>query len=279
MYKRFFAFGCSFTRYHWATWADMVHYNYPQAEYYNCGAGGSGNTMIHNRIMQADQLYNFTKEDLVIVQWSYTNRDDKWVQGTEGNPSHWLSVFNAGANNGFRIKDENFLNTYREKFITEEAILMRDLALIKSAQALLELKQCTSYQLATIDLVKDTFSIFSKDTKNSVILNLFNSYNSVLSKIKPSYQIKIFKEGWRKPGRLYSKIVEDNIDLHPTPLEHYQYLKEVLPELITKPELEQAAANDTERLRRELNEDTYTSTVISPTFNYVPLEGRNHKLY
>ena len=66
--SRFFAFGCSFTDYQWTTWADIVAAAYPGAEYFNLGRGGTSNQLILYRMMEADQLYNFNKEDLIIVQ-------------------------------------------------------------------------------------------------------------------------------------------------------------------------------------------------------------------
>jgi hypothetical protein len=36
-YKRFFAFGCSFTKYHCPSWSDLISKEMPNAEYVNFG--------------------------------------------------------------------------------------------------------------------------------------------------------------------------------------------------------------------------------------------------
>lgn len=72
-YKRFFAFGCSFTSYHWVTWADIVarQLNIPS---YNAGSEGSDPAYTCNAILQCDKIYNFTDDDLLIVQWTNIHR-------------------------------------------------------------------------------------------------------------------------------------------------------------------------------------------------------------
>lgn len=80
-YKRFFAFGCSFTKYCWPTWADIVSKEMPDAEYVNCGLHGSGNQLISYRIAEANTRYKFTDTDLVMVLWSTYFREDRWVNG------------------------------------------------------------------------------------------------------------------------------------------------------------------------------------------------------
>jgi hypothetical protein len=54
--KRFFVFGCSFTKHHWPTWADFIAVNYD--EYYNFAQGGC-NTFIMNRMIEIDHLKNY----------------------------------------------------------------------------------------------------------------------------------------------------------------------------------------------------------------------------
>jgi hypothetical protein len=43
--SRFFAFGCSYTRYAYATWADYIGVNFD--EYYNYGCGGHPTQKMH----------------------------------------------------------------------------------------------------------------------------------------------------------------------------------------------------------------------------------------
>lgn len=81
--SRLFTFGCSYTRYSYATWADLIGVNYD--EFYNFGWGGASNTFIMNRVVEADNLYNLKSDDTVIVmltgigRFSYLNRTKKWI--------------------------------------------------------------------------------------------------------------------------------------------------------------------------------------------------------
>jgi hypothetical protein len=88
MYKRAFLFGCSFTRYIWPTWADMLTYYNPDIDVFNFARSGMGNVGISYRIMEADVQFNFNVEDLIIVMWTHWNRKDLFSKGewiTEGN--------------------------------------------------------------------------------------------------------------------------------------------------------------------------------------------------
>ena len=46
--KRIFTFGCSFTNYLWSTWANILGYEFREAEFYNFGKSGAGNQYIFN---------------------------------------------------------------------------------------------------------------------------------------------------------------------------------------------------------------------------------------
>jgi len=81
--SRIFTFGCSYTRYSYATWADLIGVNYDES--YNFGRGGASNTYIMNKFIEADNMFNFTSDDTVIVmltgigRFSYYNKDKTWV--------------------------------------------------------------------------------------------------------------------------------------------------------------------------------------------------------
>ena len=60
-YKRFFAFGCSLTRYHWPTWADIIAREIPES--YNYGQSGAGNLFISNQVVEANVRHKFNDTD------------------------------------------------------------------------------------------------------------------------------------------------------------------------------------------------------------------------
>jgi len=88
MYKRAFLFGCSFTRYIYPTWADMLEYYNPDISVFNFARSGIGNVGISYRLVEADVKYQFNNTDLIVVVWTYFNRKDLFNKGdwfTEGN--------------------------------------------------------------------------------------------------------------------------------------------------------------------------------------------------
>jgi hypothetical protein len=71
-YKRFFAFGCSFTCYIWPTWADVVSKEMPQAKFYNLGKTGAGNLCISSKVAEANNRFKFTDKvrcNEKIIKW------------------------------------------------------------------------------------------------------------------------------------------------------------------------------------------------------------------
>ena len=72
MNKRFFSFGCSFTRWCWPTWNDYIGLNFD--EYYSYGCGGADNKNILYRLLLADKRYKFTSDDTIMIMFSSFNR-------------------------------------------------------------------------------------------------------------------------------------------------------------------------------------------------------------
>ena len=65
MSKRFIAFGCSFTSYDWATWADIIGVNFD--DYLNFGKPSGSNMDTMHRFITMHDKYKFNKDDLIIV--------------------------------------------------------------------------------------------------------------------------------------------------------------------------------------------------------------------
>ena len=75
MYNRLFTFGCSYTEFIWKTWADIIADDL-QIPFQNWGSAGTGNIAITSRILECDLKHKFTKDDLIIVNWSSWHRID-----------------------------------------------------------------------------------------------------------------------------------------------------------------------------------------------------------
>lgn len=93
MYNRLFTFGCSYTQWQWPTWADIIAYDL-QLEYQNWGQPGIGNISIASKILECDLKNKFTKDDLILVNWSSWHRID-FVDGVTRN---WHGGGNAFSN-------------------------------------------------------------------------------------------------------------------------------------------------------------------------------------
>ena len=145
--KRFFAFGCSYTNYAWPTWANLLSINYD--EFYNWGLAGIGNRAIAERIAEANVKHRFTKDDLVIVQWSSHLRNDWWHKySCSDRPYQWKtagSIFNY-------INEKIYDDKWVQLFFYEPAYFMHTLNHISLAQALLKSTGCEWYMTSMGDI-------------------------------------------------------------------------------------------------------------------------------
>ena len=72
--SRLFTFGCSFTRYHYPTWADIVGKNF--VEFQNWGKVGAGNNFILNSLNECHLRNKLGPDDTVIIMWTGLSRID-----------------------------------------------------------------------------------------------------------------------------------------------------------------------------------------------------------
>lgn len=94
---RFFAFGCSYTSWHYPTWADYLAVGLNSKEYYNYARGGASNQYILYRFIEALENQKITENDYVAVmftshaRYSFYKPDTRWtthgdVLDNEGHP-------------------------------------------------------------------------------------------------------------------------------------------------------------------------------------------------
>ena len=220
--KRFFAFGCSFTRYGWMTWPMIVAIE-AKVPYWNYATAGAGNQYIFNTIIQADAFFKFNSDDLVIVCWTNVCREDRYVE------DNWICPGN--------IYTQNIYNDdWVEKFADPAGMALRDYATISATDDFLKNKGCQYHFLSMIDITKvfnqynygliDTF--LNKD-KKTMIDKLKETFNDSLSKIRPSFY-DVLWDGKidTKTQSLWKQFESKFSDSHPSPNEHYQYIKTVL---------------------------------------------------
>jgi len=212
-YQRFFAFGCSFTNYIWPTWADLISNNFTEGSYYNYGKQGVGNQYIFNAVMQADQIHKFNENDLVIVQWSSTLREDRYMKGK------WVP---------WRSHYPDF---FRDHYFDEKGFLIRDFAFIKAIGEFLKAK--CSYKFISMTPLRsydwmhpssgyEVFNLINND-----LTNVINFYADVLSQFPLSFVEVLGDFGKIRPLDFYGFNLLDN---HPVPSEHCKYVKQIFPE-------------------------------------------------
>jgi hypothetical protein len=101
MTGRIFTFGCSFTQYHWPTWADIINFDLDN-KLYNWGICGIGNIAILHLMLECDLKHQFKSNDVILVNWSSWHREDRLFTG---------SAWRQGGNI-FNNADQSFIDKY-----------------------------------------------------------------------------------------------------------------------------------------------------------------------
>jgi hypothetical protein len=245
--KRFFAYGCSFTRYNWPTWADIIGRQF--SEYYNYGRPGAGNHYIFNCLMETDQYHTINKNDLVIIQWSCSSREDRYYKNSWQTP--------GGVANFFKDKKEF------EKYFDFRGFIIRDLAMIKSAKKFLEYTGCEYYFISMVPiLTNDMYSSLKESINSNENNDLATVYRDILEIIKIDFQSVLGNYGDIRPLNLHGIEIVDN---HPVPSEHYKYLQRALPHLSIESNL------SIDFLDKELAE-TYDSKTMNWNHSWADIE-------
>lgn len=262
MKSRLFTFGCSFTQYHWPTWADILGKEFD--EFQNWGLNGSGNYCIFNSLNECMLRNNITEHDTVIIMWTNIMREDRYIN------NKWITLGNIHTQ-----KSSGFNKAIIKYLLDERGYLLRDLSFIHSAKNLLENIGTKHIFLSMVPINNiDQYSISL--TNNDDIIKL---YKDTIDSIRPSVYETIFNFNWHsKPfppvnlithnelcQEIYtslagsdwpslkdfinknfqgitqniiteiSTVISDisnklRIDLHPTPAEHLQYIETIMPE-------------------------------------------------
>jgi hypothetical protein len=260
--SRLFTFGCSFTQYHWPTWADILGSEFDHYE--NWGLAGGGNHFIFNSLNECILKNKLSKDDTVIIMWSDTNREDRYVS------NKWLVSGNIYHQTTY---DDEFV----KKFADLRGYLIRDLAFIHSAKKLLEFYNIKHYFLSMVPIGFDLDNKMATTSENFDVINL---YKEILDFIRPSIYEVVFNYDWknrplvienskhelnteleknytalsgvdwpnldnylkRNFNNLKKSILEEinnfettikknfRTDLHPIPSEHLEYISKILPE-------------------------------------------------
>jgi hypothetical protein len=221
-YERVFAFGCSFTEYMWPTWANVLSYEMPNAEFYNWGKCGGGNVFIASMVMAINQKYKYTERDLVMIMWSTHSREDRYIK------SSWLTPGNIFSQNYY---SDDFI----KQFTCLKGYLVRDLAYMASTKYALKALPCDSLMLQSVrpdyDKIQN-LKFFDKD-ELAGISEVVELYKDIIDDFPPTLHSYMndghggFVNGhhyvW--PGLDYKG--DKFSDYHPNPKMYMNYLKHI----------------------------------------------------
>jgi hypothetical protein len=235
--NRLFTFGCSFTNYAWSMWPEIISYDL-KIPLYNFGRTGAGNQFIANTITQADAKYKFTPDDLIIVCWSNTCREDRWIVG------EWLLPGNI-------YTQHEYDNKWIDKFVDPLGYLIRDLSTINLVDSFLNSKNCQYRFLSMIDIFhsadqwneeNSSFKSFNKLESSTgenldIVQQLLLYYHEPIKKINKSF----FEVLWNNniQQKLDFELKKFNgffQDAHPLPTESLRYLSTIFTEHTFKEE-------------------------------------------
>jgi len=173
---RFFSFGCSFTNYHWPTWADIRSLDFD--EFQNWGAQSAGNQHILYSLIECIQRNNINDSDTVEIMWSAINRetgfkDDDWVH-----------------NRGALEKSVSFINNDwfndRKQTSDTKGYTLITISLIEAVRKILDGIGCR-YKFYSMS------PIVSNEPEMSDINTL---YRETIELVSPSVFEIVYKEDW-----------------------------------------------------------------------------------
>ena len=231
--SRLLAFGCSFTNYHWSTWADILAPEFDSFE--NWGAAGAGNHFIFNSVMEADQQKRFGPGDTVIVCWTNVNREDRYIDSRG-----WVTLGNITTS---RIYTKEFI----ADMVSERGCLIRDLAMIKAVKVLLESRPGVTWKFVSMCPIKQ---IDAYDDRMLNFPDVFDVYQDVVDSILTNYHEVLGANYWNHNEHLRLKHVEGHTDYHPTPLEHLKFLNAAFPEYTIRQDTIDKITEESKHLRK-----------------------------
>lgn len=209
-YKRFFAFGCSMTSYGWPTWADIIAQEI--SESYNYAQSGGGNLFIACQVTEASLRHKFTDTDLVMIMWSSVAREDRYLKG------NWLTPGNIYTQGYY---DDKFVKTFSD----ELGYLLRDINLITLTNSLLKNSSSDYYMLNMSPLTVNLTDLTSINKFNTIKEIYKDTFDSIL----PDILTLELKGTW--PQHPITKEGHQSADYHPSPIQHFNYLNKLFPEI------------------------------------------------
>lgn len=209
--KRLFAFGCSLTRYHWPTWADILGRSFD--EFQNWGNRGAGNRQIFERFSEAVAKNNFTEEDVIFIQWTDYHRFDRKYD----NPNMEESWYQGG-NLLVDAENDPIKIFVLRKLWEENSYVLHTWNFINAAVVMSKSLKCKVYMTFGNDISNDLNQDALQPYKK--ILDYSNWINTDIYQ----WLIKNYDKRTSFSGAQYWTDSNKMIDHHPTPIMYYHWL-------------------------------------------------------
>ena len=204
--SRLFTFGCSFTKFQWPTWADIISREFD--EFQNWGLQGAGNCFILWSLMEAIYRNKINSQDTVAIMWSTVAREDRWAGGG-WHPSG--SIYRKYKEGSVPYSEE-----FIKKFADPDGYLIRDMANIAAAKGVLDSIGCKYYMTSMVPFYVaseggpgmwqkfksklihvtgwDDDSVREEQPMDSH--RIMNVYKDLLTHVRPSVFEVIFNNDW-----------------------------------------------------------------------------------
>lgn len=138
MKKRLFTFGCSFTNYHWPTWADILSQEYD--EFQNWAQSASGNHFILYSLIECIQRNKISTNDTVGIMWTGITREDRYVN------NQWKPLGSV------YVEGSPYPPEYIETFTDPTGYLITNLAVAEATKRILDGIGCRYYFFSMVPL-------------------------------------------------------------------------------------------------------------------------------
>jgi hypothetical protein len=209
--KRYFAFGCSFTNHSWASVADFIGVNFD--EFRNLGVSGSSNTHMAERLLQANEKFNFTKNDFVTVGTTGIGRFS-YIDKHSLDWTHYGDIFHSWP------EHPRLSKVWANEFDSKYFAAYRSTIAIKCIRLLLE---SFGVKYRIYGAVNNLNFIDDQECKS--FLKEFYRLHDIADTID-EHVVRT-----RQSNEVSGYRFENNyVDTHPSQLQHYRYFKQYFPE-------------------------------------------------
>lgn len=226
-YNRIFAFGCSFTGYRWPTWADIISWQNPQAEYHNLARSGAGQLFIVSQLSQIINKHQLGPDDLVMTMWSTFYREDRYLHGRK--PQNWSTPGNI-----FTAQHE-IPQEYVDQYVCTRGMFVRDLALIDTTMRMLSACDFDSISALSVSMEHQNWTAGIQPDQQGLLDDVIELYKPLEQSLAPSLLETQFYQGtdhsnsgWQNTYKYWDDDMQSEYaDYHPS-VEHYlEYLEKL----------------------------------------------------